>query len=144
MTESGYTDFLFVYGTLLRDANHPKSPILEGFGTYLNRATFWGKLYDVGTYPAVIASAQKRNKIFGELYKLNDPERAFNALDTYEGYFPTNNEESDYTRKEVTVYTLKEKKALKAWIYLYNKSINGFSPIPSGDYIEYLRSRSSE
>jgi len=143
MAESKHTDLLFVYGTLMHDANPQLSFNLQDYGKNRKQATFRGKLYDVGSYPAAIASDQETDKIFGELYKLTNPELAFVELDVYEGYRPKDNEESDYIRKVVTVYTLSEQKAVKAWIYLYNKSVDKLSPIPGGNYIEYLQTRSS-
>lgn len=136
-------EYLFVYGTLLRDVSHPKSDILEKYARNQGRRIFRGRLYDVGSYPAAIASNNKNDKIFGDLYELLRPQAALKKLDAYEGYFPENNTASFYIRTKETVYHTDGKHGIKSWIYLYNKSIEGLRPISSGDYLAYLQSISS-
>ncbi|HKK44462.1 MAG TPA: gamma-glutamylcyclotransferase family protein [Balneolaceae bacterium] len=133
--------YLFVYGTLLHDANHPQSNILKRYGKAKGKAVFRGKLYDVGSYPAAIASKDETDEVFGEVYKLTRPEFVFEKLDIYEGYFPGKIEKSDYIRKKVTISCFEEETTLKAWTYLYNKSVDKLPPISNGKYLDYLRSK---
>lgn len=78
-------------------------------------------LYDLGPYPAAVASSKGR-QLWGEVYQIN--ECTLRALDWLEAY-PV-----EYDRVEVdTSYG-------KAWIYLYNHSVDGLPVIVNGDWCQ--------
>jgi gamma-glutamylcyclotransferase (GGCT)/AIG2-like uncharacterized protein YtfP len=106
-------------------------------------ATARGTLYDLGDYPAGIPSQE--NTIIGELYAAKS-EADFNwaiaQLDDYEGLHLEEGEHSKY-RREIATITHNGIESL-SWIYWYTGNVSGERIIPSGDVMDYVRSRSSD
>lgn len=131
--------YLFVYGTLRRDRSSlDRHPLLAGC-EYLGNAFIRGELYEVDRYPALVAA--ESGQVAGELYLLTSPELTLAKLDIYEecaAQFPAPHE---YIRRLRPVI-LSNQLRLSAWIYLYNRSIEGLKYIRSGDYARYLRENS--
>lgn len=122
---------LFVYGTLLQSLDNPMSRFLKNHSEFLGKGFINGKIYDVGAYPAAILSDLKTDKIYGTVLKITDAEKTFEVLDTYEGL-----EDSPplYLKKSISVH-LENKSCVKAWVYIYNRSVNHLKQISSGDYL---------
>lgn len=97
------TDFLFVYGTLRRDAAGRQNPLL-GDARFAGEATTIGRLVPVGPYRALIAGDEE---IAGELYEISSAQ--WDTLDEYEG--------DDYRRIVIDVKTA-EGTRLRAWAYV--------------------------
>ena len=77
---------LFVYGTLLSGAGHPKGAKLAREGRLLGAATIQGcKLYSLGRYPGLVEAADAQGPVHGEVYALNSPTASIGWLDAYEG-----------------------------------------------------------
>ena len=113
------TDLLFVYGTLLRSADHPMGRRLRREADLLGPATFRGRLYRIAWYPGVVDGAD-RDIVHGELYRLADPDSAFAWLDEFEGVTRgasnvTGPDEYTRTTRQVTARAT----AHVAWVYLY-------------------------
>ena len=128
-------DLLFVYGSLLDGDNE--------FGHYLMRnadfvgpAHFKGRLYDCGEYPGALADNNGYD-IKGSAYRLREATTALTVFDDYEGFGVDQEQPNLFIRKLITV-TCKDQ-PVECWIYLYNLSVEGFTEIPSGDYIDYLK-----
>lgn len=85
-----------------------------------------GALFDLGSYPGMIASADTPDFVIGEVFKLNDPTGTFPALDRYEG--------DDFERQIVSV-VLDDGRELEAWAYLYKRDTSDKPRIDSGDYL---------
>lgn len=137
MNSSPNTAYLFVYGTLRKEIDHPITDLLEKYTVEVKEGTVQGRLFDAGSFPAAIASDSHSDIIHGELYKIKNPESVFQHLDPYEGYSPAHPSQSLFVRKKVSVQT--SNNHLKtAWIYLYNKSVDRLSTIPDGDYLSFL------
>lgn len=98
-----------------------------------------GLLFDLGSYPAAIASS---GKIFGELYQVSDPLKLLSCTDAVEQYFPQVEQSSTYLRREVQV-TLKNGESKKAWSYYYSKSLSDAVLIADGDYRSHVAKSSS-
>ncbi|PSW10608.1 gamma-glutamylcyclotransferase [Photobacterium rosenbergii] len=81
-------------------------------------------LYDLGAYPAAIAS-HSGESLLGEVYQIN--ESILRDLDWLEEY-PV-----EYDRVEI------ETSYGKAWIYLYNQSVAGLPVIGHGDWCHRKR-----
>lgn len=113
------------------------SDLLQKYGQKLGSATFQGKLFDAGSFPAAVAADSESHKVHGELYEVDDSDSLFSQLDPYEGYEPQNHTESLFLRQKVIVQ-LKEKE-VGAWIYLYNRPVDNLKPIHEGDYLSYLK-----
>lgn len=120
---------IFVYGTLRKG--------FHNYRTYLNNRTYKeipattrGKMYSLGSFPAVVEGDKT---IYGELMYIK-PEEYINVLhdlDFLEGFYVV--EDSMYVRKLVDCFDMKGRK-IKAWIYLWNRNIENFSEIISGDW----------
>lgn len=122
---------LFVYGTLrrgLRLHNH-----LQG-AVYLGEARIAGSLYDIGTYPGLLVNPSP-GWVSGELFKVD--EEMIQSLDAVEEYNPEEPERSEYLRRVVTVWT-PTGVPMKAVTYIFNRDVQGFVFIDSGDYKLYL------
>ncbi len=131
---------LFVYGTLRREFNHRLyQRVLNRYAHYLGEATFRGKLYDLGSYPGAVDSPHPEDKVVGEVYAV-EPEylsTVLDILDEYEGCHPAEPEASLYVREQRPVHLGDQQ--IEAWIYLYNRSVEGREEIPGGDYVAHVR-----
>ncbi len=107
--------------------------LLAQHSRFLGTTYFQGILYRVSWYPCAIPSLNPHDKIRGELYSLHDADFLLQQLDDYEEcstYFPSPHE---YVRVKQSVYS-PEYGMVEAWIYLYNRSIEGLERIQSGDF----------
>lgn len=122
--------FIFFYGTLMRCFGALKAfdPAEKKF-EFIGEGFVYGKLYDLGAYPAVILGGE--TKVFGEIFRVKDL-TALAELDFYEGFNPEEIEESLYVRRITQAY-LKDR-ILNCWIYEYNQSLDDARLIESGDY----------
>lgn len=126
------TELLFVYGTLMRGSRHPKARELEAHATYLDDASYRGRLYLISTYPGVIESSASGDRVFGEVFELRDPAFLL-MLDDYEGCGPGAEPPAEYRRRVHTV-TLDSGAQVKAWIYIYNWPVDESRRIVSGRF----------
>lgn len=127
--------YLFAYGTLRLNANHPmadkinKNAKLIGLG-YVKNAT----LYQIDWYPAFIESKSDKDIVIGDIFQLDDS--SFLAeLDEYEnigvGLPPY-----EYRREKRIVYLEHEDKAIDCWVYFYNLPLPTRALlIESGDFL---------
>ena len=103
--------YLFTYGTLMKgqrassmltNAEYIGDGILRGYG-----------LYEVGEYPAAVPV--KGFNVYGEVYEIDDG--MLKDFDEYEG-------EGDlYIRKLLEIEM--EQGKMDAWVYEYNRSVEG-------------------
>ncbi len=106
---------LFVYGSLkFGEMNHDR--IFGGFDIKVTPAWTYGKLYDLGHFPAL---TDGNNKVYGELIEFDNPE-ILKRVDYLEGYRGENNSYNFYDRRETQVFT--DKNEVIAWAYFLNKS----------------------
>ena len=129
-------DHLFVYGFLRKDAPHEMSRFLNMNAQYLGSGYFHGQLYDTGTYPAAIKDDRKNNRVFGDIYRLNDT-TILKKLDEFEEVGPGFQEPNEYRRVEIPV-VMNERK-LTCWVYLYNWPVTSLKKIESGDYLKHIQ-----
>jgi len=120
---------LFAYGTLLKG--------MTRFGVladsqFMGHGFIQGVLYDLGAYPAV---GEGDGLVYGELYEI-DREKLC-ELDSIEGYFSENEHHSLYLRKEAGVTLLNNGSRERAYTYFYNRDLNDYPRIISGDYRRY-------
>lgn len=125
------TPYLFVYGTLKKGFTNDYAQYLHSNSSFVSTGFFHGLLYNVGGYPGALFSGGGQEKVFGEVFKLNQAEMIFTKLDGYEE-IDLNSATSEYTRKVIPVYSNKER--IDCWVYLYNQPIDDFDLIPSGNY----------
>lgn len=138
-TESN--NYIFVYGTLRAARNHDMSKVLERHADFVSRGRIPGVLYDVGPYPGAVRKSGARAFVWGDVFRLRDPERALQILDRYEGWDEKKQPRSaEFKRSRVAVDVGSGKK-VRAWIYLYNRPTDGLPLIRSGDYLKSAGTR---
>jgi gamma-glutamylcyclotransferase (GGCT)/AIG2-like uncharacterized protein YtfP len=131
-------DLLFVYGTLLLSDN-VHAVYLRNNSSFYHHGKLYGRLFDVGNYPAVILSDAHNYPIAGSIYRLDSPAQTLNLLDEYEGITTDENEDDWYLRELVSIETASGN--LNCWVYLYNLPVDELTEITSGDYLAYLNKK---
>lgn len=130
--------YLFVYGSLRRGFHSPAYEYISRFFTLVGDAKVKGKLYDMGTFPAGVPTADN-SFLKGELYRINNPSEfswAIGQLDDYEGVTVDSDEMQLYRRELTSVHI--DGSVSQAWIYWFNGNVEGYPAIESGDLLEYL------
>ena len=130
-------EFLFVYGTLLRQSQSPMSSMLSTKSRFVGNGYVNGKLYDIGEYPGAILTNKDNEKIQGEVFNLKNPAATLRELDFYEECSDKSPWPHEFKRIKATV-TLDSGKRVTAWIYEFNLPTDSYSRIESGDYMSYL------
>ena len=129
-----HSDRLFVYGTLMRGFDHPMAALLSRSADFLGEAQCRGQLYLVRHYPGLLPSHEPDDLVFGELYRLGQPEALLREFDMYEacgeGFAPP----TEYVRQMLSV-TLTDGSASDAWTYVYNWKVDGLPRIASGKFL---------
>jgi gamma-glutamylcyclotransferase (GGCT)/AIG2-like uncharacterized protein YtfP len=121
---------LFIYGTLLPGLR------LEGEmhgATLLGAAQVPGRLVDVGRYPGLLHG---EGLVTGEVYEVDAAQLA--RLDGVEGVVPGDRSASQYWRDTVTVQS-GPLQGQPVQTYVYNRPVDGCTPIAHGDYRRYIR-----
>jgi gamma-glutamylcyclotransferase (GGCT)/AIG2-like uncharacterized protein YtfP len=124
------TPNIFVYGTLVSSAEHPKGSRLRREARLIGEATLQGQLYSLGRYPGLIETNDPTHLVHGEVYALNGPAGSLVWLDAYEGISP-DSEGNDYERCERKA-RLTSGQELTVWVYLYRASVRGLPVVPDG------------
>jgi len=128
-------EYLFVYGLLRQKAKHEKSSYLAENAKFIADCTYQGKLYLIDYYPGVIPSENADDQVIGEVFEVTKRE-TLEELDYFEGIgdeFPQPNE---YVR-QLEEITLLDGIKMKAWVYVFNKPVNDYQEIESGDFLTY-------
>lgn len=123
---------LFVYGTLLKHFDHevirPLAPYLQHSGSGLVK----GRLYDMGSYPGLVEDPNGYD-VYGEIYRVTEPQRVFAELDEYEG--------SEYIRRKMMVRS-SDNEQIRCWVYLYQDALKPkHKEIINGDYLAFVRNK---
>lgn len=132
------SEFLFIYGSLLNDLQHPLHRLLDEQALYLGRARVTGSLYDLGEYPGLIISPEASTRVWGEVYRFRNPHPLLDELDVYEAYRPGKMRSGEYRRRRVVARLMRGGGRVRAWVYVYQGPIHGRTPIRGGDYLRYL------
>jgi gamma-glutamylcyclotransferase (GGCT)/AIG2-like uncharacterized protein YtfP len=129
------SDLLFVYGTLMRDFDHPMAQLLSRSADFLGEARCRGRLYLVKHYPGLVLSDHPDDVVFGELYRLTQPEALLREFDMYEACGEGFAEPTEYLRRMLPL-TLEDGAAVEAWTYVYNWPVTDLPRIASGRFLE--------
>jgi gamma-glutamylcyclotransferase (GGCT)/AIG2-like uncharacterized protein YtfP len=132
---------LFVYGTLRSGFRNPAYNYITQYFHLVGEAVVKGQLYDNGSFPVAVATNDE-HFITGELYQLNDPAQfgwAIEQLDDYEGLNVEVGEKPFYKREPSTVFI--NGNPILAWVYWYNRSVEGMPVIETGDVLKYLQEK---
>jgi gamma-glutamylcyclotransferase (GGCT)/AIG2-like uncharacterized protein YtfP len=128
------SDLLFVYGTLMRGFDHPMAALLSRSADFLGEARCGGRLYLVKHYPGLRLSDEPDDVVFGELYRLRQPEALLREFDMYEACGEGFAEPTEYLRRMLGV-TGDDGAVHKAWTYIYNWPVTGLPRIASGRFL---------
>ena len=134
---------LFVYGSLLSGFKSPAYEYISRYFNLVSPARIRGKLYDLGEYPAAVATTDDVY-ITGELYLIKNESEfswALGQLDDYEGVTVEPGEVRLYKRELTTVYHNNE--CTTAWIYWYNGDVDDKTVIESGDILQYHKQKNN-
>jgi len=124
---------LFVYGTLRSGGAHEMARFLRANSEFLGAAELPGAaLYIVGQHPGVVRTTKAKSTVKGELFELND-ESVLARLDRYEDCDLESPDDSEYLRRQRLVRLGKSRK-VRAWVYEYNRSVDGLAPLANGVY----------
>ena len=126
------SEFLFVYGTLGRNAGHEMHQHLIKHADYAGQAVFNGQLFQVAHYPGAVPSPHQEDKVFGELYRVSNSGELFAHLDDYEGCGPGDPAPTEFVRRTMPV--LQDGAEVQAWIYLFDRDVEGLPRILSGRF----------
>jgi gamma-glutamylcyclotransferase (GGCT)/AIG2-like uncharacterized protein YtfP len=124
------TQLLFIYGTLMPGLRLEAQ--MQG-ACFVGPAQVPGRLVDVGRYPGLL---QGDGQVTGEVYEVDDAHLA--RLDGVEGVVPGDRAASQYWREDVTVLSGPLQGQL-VQTYVFNRPVEGCTPIPHGDYRRYIR-----
>lgn len=136
MTRPGGAPYLFVYGTLRREADHPMARLLAASSDHIGVARFQGRLFRVSWYPCVVPSDDERDRVLGDVFEIHADaaDSLFNTLDEYEGT-KTDGSHPPYYRRERRPVTFDDGRTVVAWIYLFNRPTDRLERIESGDFL---------
>jgi len=121
---------LFIYGTLMPGLRLEAE--MHG-ARFVGAAQVPGRLVDVGRYPGLLHG---EGQVTGEVYEVDDAHLA--RLDAVEEMVPGDRTASQYWREVVTVVT-GPLQGQPVQTYVYNRPVEGCTPIPHGDYRRYIR-----
>ena len=131
-------DRLFVYSTLMRGFDHPMARMLSRNADFIGQARCRGRLYLVKHYPGLVLSDDAADAVYGEVYRLHQPEALLREFDMYEACGEGFAEPTQYLRQMLPV-TLEQGtgEAVDVWTYIYNWPVADLPRIESGRFLEH-------
>ncbi len=123
-------EYLFVYGTLKRDIRGSKNYFLKKYASFIGKGFVHGKLYRVSYYPGMVLSKDKKDRVYGEIYKLKNPFLIFKKLDNYEGCSRNFRKPYEYRRVKTKAYM--NDKEVDVWVYEFCRKVKKCDLIKSG------------
>ena len=132
------SDLLFVYGTLMRGFDHPMAQLLSRSADFIGEARCQGRLYLIKHYPGLALSDDPADTVFGELFRLRQPDECLREFDMYEACGEGFAEPTEYIRRllRVTLVGGAAPSTAEAWTYLYNWPVTQLPRIASGRFME--------
>jgi gamma-glutamylcyclotransferase (GGCT)/AIG2-like uncharacterized protein YtfP len=128
------SDLLFVYGTLMRGFDHPMAQLLSRSAEFLGPAHCRARLHLIKHYPGLVLSDDPADVVFGELYRLRQPDALLREFDMYEACGEGFAEPTEYIRQMLPVTM--DGQAAEAWTYIYNWPVAHLPRIASGRFLE--------
>lgn len=111
------SEFLFVYGTLQRGFNNPFAKFLRKSSIFIGKGYIRGKKYQIKWHPGVKRSLYKKDRVYGEIYKIFNSKALFRVLDRYEEATKYNFKNFEFIRRKSPV--IKNGKIYISWVYFY-------------------------
>ena len=136
-----YPELLFIYGTLMAVAQHPLGNLLREKGEFVGKGHIQACLYEItetddqgiNIYPGAVPSAYEEDRVYGELWRVLEPQEVFPVFNHYEACTPDWPEPYEFELRRVPV-NLEDGKVITAGSYLYAWDTSKAVPIPSGRY----------
>ena len=125
---------VFFYGTLMCGFSLRRRSDIESFLRFSGRGSVQGVLYDLGSYPGMVAG---QGTVVGELYEILQADRLLPKLDAIEGYYPNAPDKSSYLRRRSRVRHF-DGVNVSSWVYVFNGTLEKASRILSGDYAAHV------
>ncbi len=110
------------------------SKFLAKHSEFIDKGYFQGHLFMVSWYPGAIISENNSNRVYGRVFKINNPIEVFKVLDDYEGIGEKYSKPHLF-KKELTTIFIEDNTKIKAWVYLYNHSTKNLKQIVSGNFL---------
>ncbi len=129
-------DCFFAYGTLKRykaseTLTNPRNDFFYANSKFIGKGYVIGKLYNLGSYPGFVPSENHGEKVYGEVFEINDSS-ILNYLDRYEEAWPLYPENAEYKRVLINAYI--HDSCISCWVYVYNRETDGLQRLYSGVY----------
>jgi gamma-glutamylcyclotransferase (GGCT)/AIG2-like uncharacterized protein YtfP len=134
---------LFVYGTLMIGVESRMAGLLQRNSEWLGAASIPGVLYDLGKYPGAQWIPEHTERIYGQVFRLDEPLFLLQHLDEYEGIDPQNPDAGEYIRKFVPAVLEDDNSVVNAWFYHYNRPIKRLKKIETGRYLDYYSQKAA-
>ncbi|WP_408056510.1 gamma-glutamylcyclotransferase family protein [Tardiphaga alba] len=128
------SELIFVYGTLMRGFDHPMSKRLAAGADFLGEASCRGRLYMIAHYPGLLHAIAEDDVVYGDLFRMRDPDTLLAVLDDYEGIGPEQEQPQLYLRELLPV-TSGDGSVTQAWTYIYNRPVIETKRIASGRFL---------
>ena len=126
-------EYIFVYGTLRKETATSMHDVVARNCRFIAGGYMQGKLYEVDGYPGAVESESLKDKVYGEVWRVDDCAAVFPQLDDYEQCTDRYPEPHEYIRKRLTI-SLAGADSVTAWVYLFNHDVSNLVRIESGDY----------
>jgi gamma-glutamylcyclotransferase (GGCT)/AIG2-like uncharacterized protein YtfP len=133
------SDLLFVYGTLRKGNANEMAEYLHKHAEFLSDGWFRGRMYMISYYPGVVASDEKNDRVYGEIYRLHDAQTALTILDAYEECIAQHAQPAEYKRVTANIDSVDGHVPKSVWIYLYQWPTVDKVMIQEGDFMKALR-----
>ncbi|MCD2453101.1 gamma-glutamylcyclotransferase [Methylicorpusculum oleiharenae] len=136
--------YLFVYGSLRKGMPNAMAEWLEHQADWLETSFIKGQLFDIGDYPGAISIPDCTDKVWGDIYRMDDDLSCANILgqlDEFEECTEHFSIPHEYLRIKTPVFR-SNGQSLEAWFYLYNRPVERFKRITEGDYVEFKAAES--
>lgn len=120
---------LFVYGTLMRGGDLHKHLAADSSVKFDGHGRVRGELYALPgvNYPGAVPSERLNRFVFGEVYRIRNPNKTLKKLDELEGC-------AEGLFRRVRTMVFQNGSRVSAWTYFYIKPLNGARQIPSGSF----------
>lgn len=129
------SNLLFVYGTLRRGHANPMAEFLANSAEFIGDGQFQGRMYQISYYPGVVASDDPNDCVYGEIYRLYDPQTVITVLDDYEECSAQHIQPAEYKRDITHILAMDGNLFEQVWIYLYQWPVEDKLKIASGHFI---------
>ncbi|MCX4191471.1 gamma-glutamylcyclotransferase family protein [Methylophaga sp. OBS1] len=124
--------YLFVYGTLMHNSEHPMHQVLQAHSEFVCHGRIRAQLYQIHDYPGAVLSNMADDEVHGEVYRLATPS-VLAQLDDFEECSAAFPEPREYRRQTVEV-TVSGGKSISAWAYIYNHPVDPNKRIVNGRF----------